>query len=194
MGSHLIDLPFWALELQSPTTVEAEGPLPVRAETYPDYLTVRWEHPARGKRAPVKLTWYDGKQRPKSPEGVDLQTWHKGIMFVGDQGRVFVNRGKAYGKPVEELRESPLPADAVRLYKSDDHMGNFFECVKTRKAPAATVAVAHRVLTACHLGNIAVRLRRKIVWDAAKEEIVGDAEAANSIYVRRPQRAPYQVG
>ena len=86
MGSHIIDLPFWALELQYPTTVEAEGPLPVRAETYPDWLTVRWEHPARGDRPPVKLTWYDGNQRPKSPEGVDLQKWHLGDHVRRRQG------------------------------------------------------------------------------------------------------------
>ncbi len=47
MGSHTIDLPFWALELQYPTTIEAVGPLPVCAETYPDQLMVHWEHPAR---------------------------------------------------------------------------------------------------------------------------------------------------
>ena len=70
MGSHIIDLPFWALELRSPTTVEAEGPLPVRPETYPDSLKVRWEHPACGNRPAVTLTWYDGHQWPKSPADV----------------------------------------------------------------------------------------------------------------------------
>jgi hypothetical protein len=114
-------------------------------------------------------------------------------MFTGDRGRVFVNRGKVYGKPVEELKDNPLPPGAVRLYESNDHMGNFFESVKTRKAPISTVDMAHRVITACHLGNIAVRLKRRIAWDAAKEEIVGDAEAGQSPYVRRPQRAPYEI-
>ena len=49
------------------------------------------------------------------------------------------------------------------------------------------------MITACHLGNIAMRLKRKIPWDPAKEEIVGDAEAASSMYVRREQRPPYLV-
>jgi len=116
-----------------------------------------------------------------------------GIMFIGDQGRVFANRGKAYGKAVEELPKNPLSTDAVRLYESNDHMGNFFECVVSRKQPISTVDVAHRVITACHLGNVSMRLKRAIRWDPEKEEAVGDAEASQSIYVRREQRKPYTI-
>ena len=116
-----------------------------------------------------------------------------GIMFIGDKGRVFVNRGKAYGKAVEELAANPFPADAVRLYKSDNHMGNFFDCLKSREQPISTVDVAHRVISACHLGNAAIHLKRKIRWDPATEQIVGDAEANESIYLRREQRVPYVI-
>jgi hypothetical protein len=114
-------------------------------------------------------------------------------MFIGDKGRVFANRGKAYGKAVEQLPENPLPADAVRLYESNDHMGNFFECVESRRQPISTVDTAHRVITACHLGNVAMHLKRPIRWDPEKEEIVGDAEASRSMYVRREQRKPYTI-
>jgi hypothetical protein len=65
--------------------------------------------------------------------------------------------------------------------------------VKSRKPNISTVDVAHRVITACHLANIAIRLGRRITWDAAKEELVGDSEAAGSVYVRRQQRRPYQI-
>jgi len=121
------------------------------------------------------------------------QQKRSGIMFIGDKGRVFVNRGKAYGKAVEELSENPLPDDAIRLYESNNHMGNFFDCVKSRKQPISTVDVAHRVITGCHLGNAAIRLKRKIHWDPATEQIVGDPEANESIYVRREQRTPYTL-
>jgi predicted dehydrogenase len=94
MGSHTIDLAYWALQLQYPTTVEAEGPAPPRSETYPDWLIVRWEHPARGNRPAVRLTWYDRHNRPKSPGGIDLQQWHLGIMFVGDKGTLLADYGK----------------------------------------------------------------------------------------------------
>jgi hypothetical protein len=70
-------------------------------------------------------------------------------------------------------------------------MGNFFDCVKSRRQPISTVDVAHRVITACHLGNVAIQMKRKIRWDLQKEQIVGDPEAANSMYVRRESRKPY---
>ena len=88
---------------------------------------------------------------------------------------------------------NPLPEDRTRLYQSDNHMGNLFECVKNRREPIAPVRIAHRVITACHLTNIAVRLKRRITWDARQEQIVGDAEAAASKYISRPRRKPYEL-
>ena len=113
MGSHTIDLPFWALGLQYPTTIEAEGPLPVRQETYPDQLIVRWEHPAHGDRPPVQLTWYDRHQRPKSPEGVDLMQWHLGIMFVGDKGILLADYNKRVLLPESDFKDFQAPAPSI---------------------------------------------------------------------------------
>jgi predicted dehydrogenase len=113
MGSHTIDLPFWALELQYPTTVEAEGPLPVRAETYPDFLKVRWEHPARGSRPPLTLTWYDGKQRPKSPEGVDLWKWSMAMMFIGDKGTLLADYSRRILLPQRDFKDFQAPAPSI---------------------------------------------------------------------------------
>jgi hypothetical protein len=112
-------------------------------------------------------------------------------MFVGDKGRVFTNGEGVYGKPVEELKENPLPSDAWRAYPSTDHRGNLFECVKTRKQPCAPVQIEHRTVTACHLTNISIRLKRKITWDAVTQQIVGDEEA-NAMQQRR-QRSPYVI-
>jgi hypothetical protein len=69
------------------------------------------------------------------------------------------------------------------------HARNFLDCVKSRQRPAADVEDAHRTATACHLANISLRLGRKIRWDAAKEEIVGDTEAAAML--ERPYRLPW---
>jgi hypothetical protein len=77
------------------------------------------------------------------------------------------------------------------VYASDDHMANFFDCVKTRKQPCAPVQIEHRTVTACHLTNISLRLKRKIAWDPVKQEIVGDAEA--NAWQKREQRTPYLV-
>jgi hypothetical protein len=68
------------------------------------------------------------------------------------------------------------------------HVANFIKCVKSRKRPNADVEIGHRASIIGHLGNIAFRTGHKIVWDAAKEEIVGDAEASKllSYEMRKP--------
>jgi len=112
-------------------------------------------------------------------------------MFIGDKGRLFVNRGKAYGKPVEELAQNPLPADAVRLYQSDDHMRNFFECVKDRSLPVSDVFSHANSVNACHMANIAMLLGRKVRFDPKKQSFPGDPEA--NALMGRKQRAPYTI-
>jgi len=111
-----------------------------------------------------------------------------GVRFEGADGWIFVNRQKIQASRPEIL-EQELPASAERLYVSDDHMGNFFECVRTRKATICEPEIGHRSVSVCHLGAIALRTGRKLNWDPAKEEFVGDNEA-NS-YVAREMRKPW---
>ena len=111
--------------------------------------------------SPEQIEWLFGKDVPK-----EIKSYNRnGIMFIGEKGKVFVNRGAVHGKAVEELKQNPLPADAWRAYPSLDHMANFFDCVKTRKQPCTPVQVEHRSVTACHLTNISIRLKRKFTWD-----------------------------
>jgi hypothetical protein len=65
-------------------------------------------------------------------------------------------------------------------------MGNFYDCLKSRAEPISDVATQHRTATACHLGNIAMRLGRKLRWDPQREQFVGDDEANG--WLSRPQR------
>jgi hypothetical protein len=140
---------------------------------------------------------------PLSPEQIDrlfgkdvpdeIKTFDRhGVMFIGEKGRMFVNVKGMYGKPVEELAENPLPEDAWRAERSNDHMQNFIRCVKQRTKPVAPVDVEHRTVTACHLTNISLRLGRRIHWDPVREQITGDPEAA--AMQNRQQRKPYTVG
>ncbi len=136
---------------------------------------------------PEQIEWLFGKDVPEEIKKFDRD----GIMFIGEKGRVFVNRGGAHGKPVEELKNDPLPENAWRAYPSADHMANFFDCVKTRKQPCTPAQIEHRTVTACHLTNISLRLKRKLQWDPEKQEIVGDTEA--NAWQKRKQRAPYVI-
>lgn len=127
-----------------------------------------------------------------SPFGVPLKPdgQRNGIRFEGSDGWIWVNRDEIKAADRELIRK-PLPDDAERLYLSNDHMGNFFECMKTRKDPIADVQTGHRSATVCHLGAISLRTGKILQWDPEKELFtVEHAEQANT-YVAREMRKPY---
>jgi predicted dehydrogenase len=129
------------------------------------------------------------------PSGVKLIISNKergGVTWEGSEGSVWADRGSHDAKP-KSLLKSKIGAKEVHLYKSDDHYRNFIDCVLSRKETAAPVEVAHRSITICHLGNIAMRLKReKLKWDPVKERILDDEEAAKML--SRPYREPWTLG
>ncbi|MGI9455842.1 MAG: Gfo/Idh/MocA family protein [Aeoliella sp.] len=129
-----------------------------------------------------------------------------GIMFTGSDGRLFVNRGTLSGKPVEDLKQDPLTRDQFTLYEFDNlerparsgkldaivnHMGNFFDCITTRKQPISDVESQHRSVSTCHLGNISMRIGRPLKWDPEGETFGADEEANG--WLRREQRPGFEV-
>jgi predicted dehydrogenase len=184
MGSHTIDLPFWALELQYPTTVEAEGPVPVRPETYPDHLTVRWEHPARGQRPPVRLTWYDGHDRPKSPEGVDLMKWHLGMMFVGDKGILLADYGKRVLLPEADFRHFQTPKPWIA--RSLGHHEEWIHACKTGAPTLCNFDYSGTLIEHNLLGTVAFRAGTKLEWDPVSLKARNCPEADH--FLRREYR------
>ena len=187
-GAHHVDVACWALRLDD------TGPSDVRVE----YC----EHPVPFEKGyPTRDDMYNtavGFRVVNSFPGVEMTIRHdtdNGVLFEGDKGRIFVSRGKLSGKPVEELKDNPLPEDALReAYKGVEpvsHMQNFFDCIKSRKEPASDAFSHHRSLTNCHLANIALRLNRDLKWDPVKEEMIGDDEAQS--FVAREQRKGYEI-
>ncbi|MEM9657184.1 MAG: gfo/Idh/MocA family oxidoreductase, partial [Planctomycetota bacterium] len=127
-------------------------------------------------------------------DGFEIEIRHdgdNGILFEGDQGRIFVNRGRLSGEPVEDLKSNPLPAGALEaVYKGRapvDHFRNFFESVAARQEPISDVYSHHRALSTCHLAGIAARLGRALKWDPQDETIINDAQA-QSFVAREPRR------
>ncbi len=133
-------------------------------------------------------------------------TGRNGIMFTGDQGRIFVNRGTLEGKPVEELTARPLARQSWNVYDFDNlerperagkldaiinHIGNFFDCVQSRREPVSAIESQHRSVSTCHLGNISMRLGRKLKWDPQRELFEQDT-AANG-WLRREQRTGFET-
>ena len=108
-----------------------------------------------------------------------------------DTSARWANRGSHDANP-KSILDSKIGADGVQLYKSDNHYRNFIDCVVSRKETAAPVDVAHRSITICHLGNIAMRLGRdSLKWDPATEHIIGDHEASKML--NRPHRDPWKL-
>lgn len=188
-GAHHMDVAHWALDVENsgPLTIDGtktELPNIPGGFNTPKFVTVDFTYPGD-----IQL------QMQAQPPG------DEGVMFEGENGRIFVNRGRLTGKPIEEQDASPqlkekIMADVEKLFKGNtaqmgDHMGNFFEAFKYGKWPISDVESQHRSVSACHLANLSIRLRRKLTWDAAKEQFVGDSEA--DAMLTRPQRSPYQV-
>jgi predicted dehydrogenase len=175
MGSHLIDLPFWALNLRDPLTVEAEGD--VRSdECYPHWMKIAWEHPANGNRPPLTLRWYDGIQRPPSPPGQDLQKWGIGVLFVGDKGQLLADYGRRILLPEEQYKgfKAPEPTIAPSL-------GHYQEWIKACKTGSPTLCnfdYSGKLVEHNLLGAVAFRVNKKLQWDSGKLEAVNAPEAA----------------
>jgi len=94
MGCHMIDLPFSALDLKYPLTVEAESAKPAHKESGPPWLISKWTFPARGDLPPVELIWYDGDKRPPLQKEHHMPDWPEGVLFVGSKGMLIADYGK----------------------------------------------------------------------------------------------------
>ncbi len=189
MGSHVIDLPFWALELQYPTTIEADGQLPVRPETYPDYLTVRWEHPARGNRPPLTLTWYDGRQRPKSPEGLDLSQWHLGTMFIGDKGILVADYRKYVLLPEANFKDFKPPQPSIA--PSPGHHQEWIHACKTGEPTLCNFDYSGALVEHNLLGTVAFRTGKKLEWDSRNLKVTNCPEADR--FIRKVYREGWAI-
>ena len=187
-GAHHVDIAHWALDKQD------TGPIRI-AGTAKHPVPLEHGMPTRDDMFNTATEFY---VTCTFADGVELVIRHdtdNGVLIEGDRGRIFVNRGRLTGAPVEELKERPLPEGLLeKVYKGKKpgyHMRNFVECLRDRTEPISDVYSHHRALTTCHLANIAIRLGRELRWDPKAERIVGDDEANG--WLRRESRQGYEV-
>ena len=110
--------------------------------------------------------------------------------FEGTEG--WVEAGWAtYKTYPKSLQRSIIGPNEIHLYESRDHYRNFIDCVKTRKEPIAPVEIGHRSASICHLGNIAMMLKRKLQWDPDREQFINDDQANRML--SRPMRSPWHL-
>jgi predicted dehydrogenase len=176
-GAHHNDIAQWALGMDDsgPVAVESTGTKPEKPNGYnchPDFE--------------IHYTYANGVKLTCQAKG------ENGVRFEGEDSKwIFVSRSRIQASD-KKLIEEELPEDAVTLYPTPakNHMANFIECVRSRKATICPAEVGHRSATVCHIGAIALRLGKKLKWDPIKERF--DDEEANKM-LSRAYRAPWKL-
>jgi predicted dehydrogenase len=188
-GAHHVDIATWALGAHE------TGPNKITPVSFS--LPVDYEngHPKVSDRYNSPTHFEILANMPGDIPLVITSEGDNGILFEGTEGRIFVNRGRLTGKPVEELESNPLPEGVIEdIYGgpvSENHTDNFVASMRSRKQPISDVWTHNRMLETCHLANIAIRLGRELTWDPVKREIVGD-EQANS-FLKRESRKGFEI-
>lgn len=169
-GAHFIDMAHWGMgaEHTGPVQIEGKGTFPPGSDVW---NTATEFH--------IECLYADAVKMIISNQG-------GGVKFVGTEGTVTLS-----GSEPKSIWQSQIGTDEIHLYESDNHYGNFIDCVISRKRTAAPVDVAHRSITPAHLGGIAMRLDRKLRWDPELEAFIGDTQADTML--SRSYRAPWSL-
>jgi predicted dehydrogenase len=188
MGAHLIDHPFWALDLGYPTSVETVS-TPFNKASYPLATTTYYDFPARGDKPPVRLTWYDGGLLPPKPLELEEGELDKGggVMFVGSKGKLLhdtyglnprllpTSLHEAVGTPPQKLPRIPV-----------SHEMNWVQAAKGEAEASSPFSYAARLTEVMILGIVALRAGSKIAYDGENMRVTNNA-AANDL-LRREYR------
>ena len=162
-----------------------------------DTLPVRFKPVTPGQNGKV-TAWYDDGteirfELEQGPMG--------GAVFVGEKGKLEINRNKFMSNPVDirdellkkvdEAEEEIKWSDQTALWQAKWHMQNWIDCIKTRERPVSDVEIGHRSIAFCHLNNIARWIDRELTFDPKTERFV-DADDANA-WNDRSRRAGYEL-
>jgi len=186
-GAHHNDIARWAIGQDGPISVESKATVAPIAGGYTTCKEFEAVLEYAGDiQQIVKTTTAD------SPFGgiIDPNGQRNGVRLTGTDGWIWVNRGDLNASK-EDIYMTPLPDNAIRLEESNNHMANFFDCVRTRKDPVASVENGHRSAVVGHLIIIAMHEGRKLKWDPAKEIFTGDGSKEANTHLSREMRKPY---
>ena len=174
LGSHWNDLPFWALKLDSPLTIEASGP-PPHPEIAPASMTAKYTYGARGEMPPVTLTWHQGTHKPAIWREGGIAKWGDGALFIGDKGMLLSDYFKHVLLPEEKFKEFQRPAQTIPA--SIGHHQEWIHAAKTGAPTTCNFAYSGPLTIANHLGSVAFRVGKKIEWDAKHLKVTNSPEA-----------------
>jgi predicted dehydrogenase len=188
LGSHLNDLPFWALKLDAPKTVEAFGDKP-HAEIAPASMTANYEFAARGEMPACRLSWYQGTHKPTIWKEKGIPQWENGVLFVGDKGMLLADYGRNLLLPEEKFTnfERPVPF----LLDSPGQHQEWLDAIKHGTPTGSPFSYAGLLTETNHLGNIAFRAGQKLDWDFAAMQATNCPDASQ--FIGRTPRAGWTL-
>lgn len=188
LGSHWIDLPFWALDLKHPLTIEASGP-PPHPEIAPASMQVTYEYGPRGDKPGLTLTWYQGVNKPKVWQENGIPQWGNGVLFVGDKGMILADYGKHTLLPEKDFAGFKPPEPFIPA--SRGHHAEWIHACKTGEPTTCNFDYAGWLTEANHLGNVAYRTGKKLQWDPVKLQAANAPEAER--FIRREYRQGWKL-
>jgi predicted dehydrogenase len=187
MGSHLIDLPFWALQLRDPIEIRSEGPEP-DAVRCPTWQEITWDHPAREANeflnVPCRLKWYHGVEgmrrratylQPRVGKDTDINDWAIGVAFIGDGGVLVADYRKHLLSPVSQFADFTPPEPSI-----PDSLGHYAEWIHAAKTGGESLCnfdYSGKLIENNLLGNVAHRVGRPLRWNASEFTVENDAAA-----------------
>jgi len=180
MAVHNMDPAFYALDLDAPAAAEAETS-PLKPESYPAWQIITYEFPARGDRPAVRVKWYDGGKMPPSPEALDdgFKLPDNGLYFVGDKGVIQCDGWSGPPRLFPKSRRAEFATPPKTIPRSPGHRQEWVQAVKDRKPDGAKAGFAYSgpFTEALLVGVLAVRLRKRIAWDAGTMKATNAPEA-----------------
>ena len=186
-GAHHVDVATWAIGHDK----EGMGPVEIDGADAKHPVPFKDGYPTVDN---CYNTSHDFAIKVKYANGIEMivdSRSDNGVLFEGTKGRIFVNREKITGKPIEENwdKDQYGAEDLKRLYKGkvyEGHKENFYRCIREGGLTVSDVFSHVQAMNTCHLCAIAARLGRTIRWDPKAEKIMGDDQAA-AFFARTPR-------
>jgi predicted dehydrogenase len=177
-GCHILDIPFWALNLKYPTQVSAT---PAQADPMktPKAMSTRFEFPAHGSRGPVVLHWHQGTPKVLAEKGIDSKGMN--TLFIGSEGMLAAGFDEKKLYPVEKFKEYKSPAPSIPA--SPGFHKEWFAACMGGAAATCNFDYSGPMTETVLLANVAYRTGGEaFTWDAANMKATGNTAANNFIH------------
>ncbi|HOE66056.1 MAG TPA: Gfo/Idh/MocA family oxidoreductase [Candidatus Hydrogenedentes bacterium] len=184
MGCHVLDPPYWALKLGSPTRVDLIQADPIKnEETGPRSCVLRYDFPAREGMGPVKLYWYDGGLKPPAVAGIPLEEkfgdGDSGSVFIGDAGVITTDTygGTPRLLPLARMKDFQKPPQMLERISRGNHHQNWLQAIRGGAPACSNFDYSGPFTEMVLLGNLALRAGQSIEWDSKRMQVTNLSEA-----------------